>query len=440
MLKMTKYLSLALTIIFTAITSSGLFSQNSLPFGDISAADLSGKPYLHDPGADAVILSDVGVATLNYVNEFYVELERDIRIRIVNSNGFDYADVEIPYSAGDDLMSFRASTFNIKDGQKIETKIDKKSFIRENISGTDKVLKFNFPDVHEGSVIEYSYIIRYRNDALYTFVPWEFQSEIPVAYSLLTVSYPEPCTYKFVITGNPGSVSTKTAVSEATFFGQRTKVITRSWSATNVPAFREEPYIKSSYEHLTRLTFELASISFPGSSYNEITPTYLTLTEKLLDRTDFGKALATDFKSVAEKIVKDQTSDFSKVKMIHEYVSSNILWNGENDYTASAPLRTIMKKGKGNSADINLLLIALLRSAGMKADPVILSTRSHGSLNQLSAMIQQFNYLLAYVSVNGNFILVDATDPLRPYNILPLNCLNDAGRLITVYDLSLIHI
>lgn len=437
---MTRYNTLFILILFLSFLSSDIIAQFKLPFGDVKLEELSNKPYKPDPGADAVILSDIGIASLNYVSGFYLEMERDVRIRIVNSNGYDYADIEIPFSKDDDLILYRASTFNIKNGEKVETKIGKKSFIIENATSSDKVLKFNFPDVHEGSVIEYSYVIKYKNNAVYTLVPWAFQSEIPVVNSSLTVSYPESCVYKTIISGSASGVATKTTRKEATVFGIRDYVTTSSWVAQNIPAFREEPYILSRKEHLTKLTFELASINFKGSSYEEITPTYASLTTKLLEKDDFGRALRTDFKKLAEKLTIGLDDNLAKLKKLHEYISSGILWNGENDYTVSASLRAIQKKEKGNSADINIMLIAMLRSIGIKADPVILSTRSNGKLNLYSAMIQQFDYLVAYVSVDGEFYLVDATDPLRPYTILPFDCLNDKGRLISEYDSKFIDL
>jgi hypothetical protein len=180
------------------------------------------------------------------------------------------------------------------------------------------------------------------------------------------------------------------------------------------------------------LSFELGSIDFPGSYYEEITPTYSSLTTKLLDREDFGIALNANLKSEAEKIIQGASDDLDKLKKIHTYISSKILWDGSDDYTSSGSLRSILNKEKGNSADINMLLIAMLRSVNISADPVILSTRQNGSLNQYSAMIQQFNYLVAYVSIGDKYYLVDATDPLRPFNVLPSDCLNDAGRLINL--------
>jgi transglutaminase-like putative cysteine protease len=428
---MTRYLCVLFFSLLPGFITTELFSQNNLPFGDITLEELSNKQYKPDPGADAIIVSDIGIARLGYDNDFYIELERDVRIRIVNSNGFDYANIKIPFLADDRLIKYSASTFNTRNGEKIETKIPKKSFITENTSKSYRTLMFNFPDVHEGSVIEYSYVIRLKNYSLYVLVPWKFQSDIPVIYSSITVVYPNSFTYKNIISGSAMDVNIRTSTSNTLFFGESVTTNIRTWSAKDIPAFRDEPDILSRKEHLTKITFELERVQLPNSSLKEITPTYATLTEKLLERTDFGSAANTNLRSLAENLTKDQKDDLSKLKKIHEYISSGIFWNGEEDYTVSSSLRSVLRKEKGNSADVNMLLIAMLRSLKIKADPVILSTRSNGSINQNSAIMQQFNYLLAYVSIDGKFYLVDATDPLRPFDLLPFDCLNNAGRLIS---------
>lgn len=426
---MTRFFTL-LIVLFLLSISSALYSQEKASFGDISLEDLQNKPYNPDPGADAIILSDIATATLGYQSEFYIELVRDVRIRIVNSEGYDRANIEIPYLADDRFTRYEASTFNLVNGEKTETKIPGKNFIIENTSRSYKTLKFNFPDVHEGSVIEYSYTIRLKNYAIFEFVPWEFQSDIPVIKSSFTAYYPDAFTYKNIISGSAGDVLTSESSANSMFFGRSVNTRIRNWSAKNVPAFRPEPDILSKKEHLNKITFELTSVDFPNISLLSITPTYANLTEKLLDRDDFGTPLKTNLKSLAEEITGGSSDELTKLKKIHKYVTTSYLWDGEEDYTASAALRNMMRKEKGNSADLNILLIVLLRSVGVKADPVILSTRSNGSLNQYSAMMQQFNYLVASVTVNRQTYLVDATDPLRPFNVLPFDCLNGSGRLI----------
>lgn len=427
---------LQIIILITAVLSfsvNNLHSQNKLPFGDITYGDLLNKPYKPDPGADALILSDQGIASLNYNGKkFYVELVRDVKIRIVNSNGFDYADIELPFMEDDEIIKIRASTFNISTGEIKETPVPRKSFITDKISGSRKVIKFNFPDVHEGSVLEYSYTVRLESYAVNVLVPWLFQSDMPVVNSTFSVLYPEYFTYKHIISGAANLVYATETKQRSYFFNESMNVNVRTWSVRDMPAFKPEPYIKSWYEHITRINFEIASVNFPGSSLEEITPSYETLPEKLLEMEDFGLALQkTGFlKEKALEITEGLNDNSSKLKKIHEFVSNKILWDGEEDYFVSAPLRKIYNKEKGNSADINFILIGMLRAVNIKADPVILSTRSNGSINKLSAMVQQFNYVVAYVFDGNDFYLVDATDPLRPFNILPFKCLNGVGRLI----------
>jgi hypothetical protein len=213
---MNRLLSFSLLSALLFFTGISVQSQNKIPFGKITYGDLENRTYKPDPGADAIILSDEGIAALNYDgNNFYVELVRDVKIRIVNSNGFDYANIELPFSANDDIMNYQASTFNIRDGEIVETPITKKSFILDKSSRAGKVLKFNFPDVHEGSIVEYSYTARLKDYAVNILVPWAFQSDIPVIGSSLTVAYPEYFIYKSIISGSATSVFRTTSSTNA---------------------------------------------------------------------------------------------------------------------------------------------------------------------------------------------------------------------------------
>jgi len=418
-------------------------AQNTIPFGDFPIDELRNKVYASDPGADAIILSDKAIASVNFDGkDFFVELVRNTRIRIVNRRAFDLANVTLSFYTDDIVSKYRASTFNLQDGKKIETPVPKKSFIREKTSNYRYSLKFSFPNVNEGSIIEYSYTVRLSENALYTLYPWRFQSGIPVVESIFTVVYPEYFNYKSVISGSATSVKRTHRESDGMFFGNRMNIYIETWSANNLPAFRDEPYITSRQINLTGVRFELASVNFPSSSRQDISATYEKLTEKLLDRTDFGRAIANAgfLAKYAENVTHGCKNDLEKLKKIHEYVSTKILWNGLEDFTASASLAKVFREERGNSADINFILIAMLRSQKIKADPVILSTRSNGPINQLQAMEQQFNYVVAYVMADGNFYLVDATDPLRPFNLLPSECVNGYGRQISKYESNFVEL
>jgi hypothetical protein len=142
---MTKYRYISLVTVFLSLLTLNISGQSKiLPFGNISVEDLSNKPYKQDPGADAIVLSESGFAALRYQDGFYLEFEKNVRIRIVNSNGYGYADVEIPFDIDDRMDSYKASTFNLRNGEKIETQIPKKSFIIEKSSPSYNTLTFTF--------------------------------------------------------------------------------------------------------------------------------------------------------------------------------------------------------------------------------------------------------------------------------------------------------
>ncbi len=433
---MPKKNSIFLMLLFLISAVPVLKSQARLEFGNISIKDLSNQPYKPDPGAGAVILSDIGLVTVNYNDGFYVEFERDVKIRIINSKGFDYANIEIPLLSDDIISSYRASSFNLRNGEKAETKLTRKDFISERVSRYRRSLKFNMPDVQEGTVIEYAYRIRSKGGAVSTLVTWAFQKEIPIVNTSLTIIYPEYLSYKNIISGNPLIVASNSEIKKQYFGGELVDTHHDTWFAANIPAFVPETKIKSLADNQTKIRFELGSVNYSKHYSEEITPTYATLSKKLLQREDFGRAWQIAFftKKLAAEITAGIHDDVEKLKAIHKFVSEKMLWNGIEDFTASTKLSSSFRNGKGNSADINLLLIAILRQAGFKSDPVILSTRSNGSINEYFAMIQQLNYVIALVQNGEANYLIDATDPERPFNILPFECLNGKGRLISEYD------
>lgn len=428
---MFKYKTLLTLALSFAITQS-LISQNiSFPFGEISRSDLEMKDYPSDPDASAVILSDQGKATLVLIgNSFFIEFERNVKIKIINSQGFDYANVEIPYATGDKLQRVRATTYNLINDSVVKVPMNKKEFILDKSNKYWKTLRIAFPNVGEGSIIEYQY--KLITSDIYNFVPWDFQAEIPTHYSDFTAIWNGFFNFSGIIKGKSENIS-KVALPKTIFIGDyQTAGWESRWVGTRIPAFRNEPFITGKKDHLIRLEFELIGTSFPGKSYQVLTPSYSDLPKKMLDRSDFGLALqkASFLLKPTLDVIKDCNDDLSKLKTIHHFVSNNILWDGKYRYSVNDQLKKVFNQKRGNSGEINLILIAMLRHAGLSVHPVVLSTRSNGALHPTLAMVHKFNYVVASVKIDNKTYLVDATDPLLPFNILPYHCLNGNGRFI----------
>ena len=74
------------------------------------------------------------------------------------------------------------------------------------------------------------------------------------------------------------------------------------------------------------------------------------------------------------------------------------------------------------------MLIAMFKSQGIKANPVILSTRSNGITNLPN--IFAYNYVVAGIETEDGILLYDATSKNATENIVPLRALNWFGRII----------
>ncbi|HXL56490.1 MAG TPA: hypothetical protein VN958_09550, partial [Chitinophagaceae bacterium] len=96
----------------------------------------------------------------------------------------------------------------------------------------------------------------------------------------------------------------------------------------------------------------------------------------------------------------------------------------------SQPLKKTFQGRKGNVADINILLAAMLKNAGFEVHPVLLSTRSHGITCDLYPIMTKFNYVITQAKSNDKTFLLDASDPNIGFNRLPAECYNGNARII----------
>ncbi len=163
--------------------------------GKISKDELLMEVYEKDSSAEAVILFDIGNTSFDYNTEkgFQMIYERQVRIKILNKDGFDYANFSISlyHSNGNEekLSSLKATTYNLEDGKIIKTKLKNSEVYNIEDTPNKTMKKFSLPAVREGSVIEVKYII--RSDFFYNLQKWKFQHSIPNMWSEYMVEVPE---------------------------------------------------------------------------------------------------------------------------------------------------------------------------------------------------------------------------------------------------------
>ena len=111
--------------------------------------------------------------------------------------------------------------------------------------------------------------------------------------------------------------------------------------------------------------------------------------------------------------------------MIFDYVKATYKWNGIDGKNFYNGIKKTLKEKSGNTADINLMLIAMLRYAGIKANPLIISTKDN--LIPMYPTVDRLNYVIAHAEINGEQFFMDATDEFSNVNILPIKDYNWEG-------------
>jgi len=167
-------------------------------------------------------------------------------------------------------------------------------------------------------------------------------------------------------------------------------------------------------------------IVFHISDWNE-------LDAKLKKNYNFGIQLlkAWNFRPELNAALQNSNdSALNKTIAIYNYVQTNYEWNGMFSIYTSDDLSKISTTKTGNTADINLMLVYLLKKAGIDAYPVLIRTKNSGYVDYDWASPRQFNNVIACAEINGKRYFLDAKDKNIPWNVLnPQNSCNE-GRII----------
>lgn len=185
---------LALTLFSLPSAVNAQSDPPDMSFGNVTPETFVPAVYSLDSNANAVYLFDHGQISYdpNYRNNGYcVVYERHVRFRILNKNALGLATLTISAfhrkTTATYIDEIKATTYNLEDGKVVVTKLDKGSLFKDKNSNAD-IEKVAFPNVKEGSVVEYMFRIVYPG---FGFIPeWDFQQGYPVLWSQYEVTIP----------------------------------------------------------------------------------------------------------------------------------------------------------------------------------------------------------------------------------------------------------
>lgn len=446
--------SVFLAVLFLlSLTILAQKSKDVPAFGKVDVADLQMTECPIDKNADAMFLLDQGVVyyETNPQAIFETREERRVRLKIFTEKGFDYANIKLAYHSDakyEKIVDLEAIVYNLDpSGEVVATKVDKKAFYKQAVNAYYSAIIFTFPDLKPGSIVEYRYMK--IKETWSNIDPWVFQDRIPTKLSIFKIAIPEYFQFtttqqtSFPVENKKEQLSKQLRISGASVPYAATQY---SYKMKDIPALKDEPYMGAVRDYLQKIEFQLSGISIPGSWTRNYRNTWEALTKELMEHQSFGLQLKKNLQRDVElNAIMALSSKTEQVLNIYKYVQKNIAWDGTEDMYTDG-VKDAWSKKKGTTADINLILLNLLKDAKIEAYPLLVSTREHGRVISAYPFLQQFNKVIVLAIVNEIPFILNAADKYNPARMIPYDVMGteafvvdiEKGGFITLWDERLV--
>ncbi len=416
------------TLIITSFTVAGpCFSQSFYKkWGKLSAKEKELTISTLDSTANAVILGEYGSIKVDYGNIF---IHVYVRKKILNKNGFNEADITLPYYAKNDvehIKGLKAQTINqLPNGKTVVSDVDKEDIFTIDINENWKSKRFTFPAVKEGSIIEYRYTK--VSQRYYYLDEWHFQKEIPVLHSELEVIFPNAMEYMSFLSG---------AKLASKYQGKATN----KFELKDLPPVKDQRFVYNIENYTEKIRFQLksyiqSSVS-GGSERVDVIQSWDKLAQEILKDFQYNTFARSEkhFQEIVDGLGIASMTPIEKIEYLHDYVANNFRWNEKNGIYNTQKLKQFLDSKSGNTAEINSYLIQLLKAAGIEAYPMLIATRNYGTIIKSYPLLSQFNRMLAYVEFGDQTFVMNAINEYRPYKLPSLNDYVDEGFVLKEED------
>lgn len=428
-------LFLAATLIYNTSIAS------DFPFGVYNLNEMELKSYDKDQTAHAVVLQEYGKTWISSADGLPLIHEYHVKIKIFDSKAFDEGNIVIPIYKSDnnsfeEVRDIEGITYYTDDhGQVQRTTLDPKKVIRENKNKYWDMVKFAMPNLRNGCIIEYKYTL--QSPYSLQFKNWNFQSSIPKVYSEYEASIPAYFNFKASLKGFYKLTKNTAEIDRDCFQvrGNKCDCSRLVYAISDIPAFVEEDYMTAPKNFKSAINFELNDYVDPYDGVKHVkTQTWTDIDRNLKQHEEFGSQLRKTglFKDRLPAVTTGLADELTKAKAIYAYIQKTLKPNQFWGIWADNGIRKTLDTHNGSVADINLALVAALNAAGINTEAVLLSTRDHGVINKLYPVVSDFNYVIAKANIGEKSYLLDATDAMLPFGLLPEHCINDQGRVMSL--------
>jgi len=408
--------------IYAALAGSELFGERAKERLSVLAAkktdltpeltealknDITQKEY---PDASSVIVFEDEKVTLNADNTSVTELHA--LVKVMNEKGRDaWAELDFGYDSTYERIELDFARTVTTDGQVIvaggEHIRDVSRYMNFPMYSNARAFIVSMPQVTDGAYIEYKLRIvssKLINDRDLS-VTYSLLGKAPVKHSTITVRSPKDRGMKTSILNEarwPKAFSKDATLSE------KDGILEQRYEFRDVPMIVPE----SQMPNLTQINPAIVFSTF------ESWDTFAAWWKKLYQD---KMTLTEEMKTFVKKLIANAPDAREKARRIYEFCSRKVRYvgieYGEAGYEPHKAEEVFFNR-YGDCKDQAILLVALLRYAGIAAHPVLIPTDEAYDLQE-KTVASYFDHAIACADISGERIYLDATSSTAQFGVLP---------------------
>ncbi|CAM1359475.1 conserved exported hypothetical protein [Tenacibaculum litopenaei] len=410
------------------------YGQRSLSskLNQVTKKELALQVYPADSTARAVVLYEHGNYYVDEKRKFKKTTDYYHKVKILTKEGADKATVSIQLYGDEKVHGIKGSTYNLTQaGQVRKTVLVKDKIYEKQLTSKWREVTFTMPNIKVGSVIEY----RYSITSPYSKIDdWYFQSDIPKVKSKFTAAILGNWKYKIRSVGYLPLTTNEVKVRKNCVYmpglGMGDCVVLK-YGIANIPAFEEEKHMLSAENFKSKVAFVLSSFTHADGRVDKYAKTWKHADSRL--RRDFLDNQVSKkgfFKRNMPSSILEVENPLTRAEEVYGYIKEHYTWNGKYWPSQKVRIKRAFAEKTGNVFDINLSLFNALKAADIETYLVLSSTRNRAVPTKLHPIINEFNYLLVKVVVDGQVYYLDATEKQLPFGLVQFKAINGDGRVL----------
>ncbi len=334
---------------------------------------------------------------------------------VLSDNATFLADSKEYFSGLYELKKFEAYSLITEKGKTKKYPVEKYTRVSELddefFFDDEYAFQFLFPAVSQGARLV-TESVSTTHDLHLPFI-YFFGSRIPIENQKFTISCPSGVVIRYHLFGLDTSLIHFTTA-------EKNGIITYQWTFSGNKCYETDEYSPPQRYFTPHIIVNIAGYYENGrfinvmSSMNDL----ISWCQAKINRVD-KENMPAEIRQLTDSVTRNAGSDFDKVRLIYAWVQKNIKYiafeDGENGYVP-AEAKNVLKLRYGDCKGKTSLLVAMLRSQGLKASFAWVGTRDLPYRYTEFPSIANSNHMIAvWWDESGHPVILDGTT--RNHNI-----------------------